>query len=66
MRSIYALVQEISGMIASLQEIKLEFKQQKVDDLKSLEVAITMLSFAHEKLEVNNIDPDDNDKQSLC
>jgi hypothetical protein len=64
MRSTYVLLQEIAGMIASLQEIKLEFQKNKVDDLKSLEVAITMLAMSHEKLEVDNLEEGGDEKET--
>lgn len=52
------LLLEMAGTVASLKAIYGELSERGVENLKSLEVAVTLLALAHEKIEVENIDGD--------
>jgi len=52
------LLLEMAGTVASLKAIHDELAECGVDNLKPLEVALTLLALAYEKIEVENVDGD--------
>jgi len=56
---------EIAGVVASLKVVHDDLTDCGVDDLKSLEAAITLLAMAHERIEVEHIGEEQIDR-GLC
>lgn len=52
------LLLELVGTVVSLKAIHDELAERGVDNLKPLEVAMTLLALAYEKIEVENVDGD--------
>ena len=66
MRAIYSCVQEIADMLVTLQVTRERMRQtgMSADDLKPLDVAITLLALAYDRYEVNHIDEDERESLS--